>query len=95
MKLSSVPAGTYTLTAEVLLPEDEAGGAAAPVRRGNVWGTQRGLPVTVMVTSNGTFNSHFFLLFLALFGPVIWMGMRAASFESARQSGYDGADDDD
>ena len=94
VKLSAVPPGTYKLTAEVLLPEDEpnAGGAAIP-RPVNTFATAR--PVTVTVRSNGTFNSHFFWLFLALFGPVIWMGIRAANFESARQSGYDGADDDD
>ena len=98
VKLSSVPAGTYKLTAEVLLPEDEARGSAGATQRSTTWGVsgaQRARSVTVLVTSNGTFNSHFFVLFLALFGPVIWIGMRAASFETARQSGYDGADDDD
>lgn len=95
VKLSSVPAGTYKLSAEVVLPEDEAGGSATTATRAGAWATQTGRAVTVMVTSNGTFNSHFVLLFIALFGPVIWMGLRAASFESARQSGYDGADDDD
>jgi len=96
VKLSSVPAGTYMLTAEVLLPEDEIPGAAArQARPSPLTISGSGRPVSVEVTSNGTFNSHFFLLFLALFGPVIWIGVRAASFESARQSGYDGADDDD
>ncbi|MEM7688932.1 MAG: DUF4178 domain-containing protein [Pseudomonadota bacterium] len=98
VKIASVPPGTYQLTAEVLLPEDEARGPVATAKLDQVWvgsGAQPGRAVSVVVTSNGTFNSHFFLLFLALFGPVIWVGMRAASFETARQSGYDGADDDD
>ena len=98
VKIASVPAGTYTLTAEVLLPEDEARGSAAAAGLNPSWagsGLQSGRPVTVEVTANGLFYSNLFLLFLALFGPVIWIGVKAASFESARQSGYDGEDDDD
>ncbi len=98
VKLASVPPGTYRLTAEVLLPEDEqrARGSGANSSSGlsPLAISLSGRPVTVEVTSNGTFHSHFFLLFLALFGPVIWIGARAANFETARQSGYDGADDD-
>jgi len=95
-KIASVPPGTYQLTAEVLLPEDEVPGAAQRQARPmpSVM-TGSGRPVTVEVTSNGVFYSNLFVLFFALFGPVIWIGIRAASFESARQSGYDGADDDD
>ena len=96
VKLSSVPAGTYQLTAEVLLPEDELPGAAQRQARPSPLGISgQGRSVTVEVTSNGLFGSNLFLLFLALFGPVIWIGIKAASFESARQSGYDGYDDDD
>lgn len=95
VKIASVPPGTYRLTADVLLPEDEAPGAAQRLRnaRGAIIGTNR--PVTVTVTSNGVFYSNFVLLFLAIFTPVIWMAVRAAGFEGARQSGYDGDDDDD
>lgn len=98
VKIASVPPGTYTLTAEVLLPEDERRGPAATAALSPVWagsGPQPGRPVTVEVTANGLFYSNLFLLFLAIFAPVIWIGLRAASFESARKSGYDGADDDD
>jgi len=95
-KIASVPPGTYQLTAEVLLPEDEVPGAAQRQARPlPSVAIGSGRPVTVEVTSNGVFYSNLFVLFFALFGPVIWIGIRAASFESARQSGYDGADDDD
>lgn len=97
-KISSVRPGTYTLTAEVLLPEDEARGPQATAALSPIWagsGAQPGRTVTVEVTSNGMFISNLVLLFFALFGPVIWIGIKATSFESARQSGYDGADDDD
>ncbi|NQX95766.1 MAG: DUF4178 domain-containing protein [Erythrobacter sp.] len=96
VKLSSVPPGTYKLTAEVLLPEDELLGAAGRQAQPSPFAINgTGRPVTVEVTSNGTFASHFFLLFLAMFGPVIWAASRAGGFESARASGYDVADDDD
>lgn len=96
VKLSSVPPGTYQLTAEVLLPEDELPGAAQRQSRPSPLAISgQGRPVTVEVTSNGMFVSNLFLLFFALFGPVIWIGLKAASFETARQSGYDGNDDDD
>lgn len=98
VKIASVPPGTYEMSAEVLLPEDEARGSQATAQVSGGWagsGSQPGRPVTVEVYSNGVFYSNFVLLFLALFAPVIWIGLRAASFESARSSGYDGADDDD
>ena len=98
VKIAAVPPGTYKLTAEVLLPEDEARGPQATSQLSQVWagsGAQPGRPVSVIVTSNGTFNSHFVLLFMALFAPVLWIGMRASGFETRRSSGYDGAEDDD
>ena len=98
VKIAAVPPGTYKLTAEVLLPEDEARGPQATSQLSQVWagsGAQPGRPVSVEVTSNGTFNSHFVLLFMALFAPVLWIGMRASGFETRRSSGYDGAEDDD
>ena len=96
VKISAVPPGTYRLTAEVLLPEDELPGAASRQSSPSPLAISgQGRPVTVVVRSNGTFNSHLVLLLIALFGPVVWIGLRAANFESKRQSGYDGADDDD
>ena len=100
VKISSVPPGTYRLTAEVLLPEDEVPGARERVQSrqnsGLSWDTPGyGRPITVEVYSNGVFYSNLVLLFLALFAPVIWMAARVWGFESARVSGYDGNDDYD
>ncbi|MEO1730922.1 MAG: DUF4178 domain-containing protein [Pseudomonadota bacterium] len=96
VKISSVPPGTYELTAEVSLPEDELPNARALAEVTPDWSVKgAGRPVTVEVYSNGVFYSNFVLLFLALFGPVIWVGARALSFETARSSGYDGYEDDD
>ncbi|MEE4289242.1 MAG: hypothetical protein V2J14_07720, partial [Erythrobacter sp.] len=93
VKISSVPPGRYQLSASVALPEDELRGNSTAGWGGA--GGYSGRPVTVEVYSNGMFYSNLFLLFLALFAPVLWIGMRAASFESARSSGFDGEEDDD
>ena len=92
IKIASVPAGRYELVAEIALPEDEV---RANSSRG--WGGAGGTgrTVTVEVYSNGVFYSNLFLLFLALFAPVLWIALRAANFESARASNYDGEEDDD
>ena len=96
VKISSVPPGTYELTAEVSLPEDELPNARALAELTPDWSVKgAGRPVTVEVYSNGVFYSNFVLLFLALFAPVIWIGLRASNFETARASGYDGYEDDD
>ena len=94
IKLSSVPAGKYTLTANVSLPGDETrNNTNSSWDNNNRWMETRRFWVTGR--SNGTFYSNLFLLFLALFGPAIWVGFKAMSFAGSRQAGYDGADDDD
>jgi len=96
VKLSSVPPGTYELTADVGLPEDEADAAVtASTRNTSEWANAGGgRPVVIEAESNGMFYSNLFLLFLALFLPVGWMFSRALGFETARSSGYDGHDND-
>ncbi len=96
IKISSVPPGTYELIANVALPEDEARANAAGAASTGTWtsGTQP-RPVVIEAVSNGMFYSNLFLLFLALFAPVAWLGFNALSFEGARARGYDGHDDDD
>ncbi|MGB3471138.1 MAG: hypothetical protein WBA51_09980, partial [Erythrobacter sp.] len=97
VKLSSVPPGTYELTANVGLPDDEGNAAVtASTRNPSGWANAgTGRPVVIEAASNGMFYSNLFLLFLALFLPVGWMFSRALGFETARSSGYDGYDDDD
>ncbi|WP_164931299.1 DUF4178 domain-containing protein [Erythrobacter sp. HKB08] len=97
IKISSVPAGRYELSAEVFRPEDEPNSVA---RRRNLGLDNTNFPTrTVIVRAGpgGVFWSNLFLLFLALFAPVGWALYRAMAFESARRSDYDygGSDDDD
>lgn len=95
LKLSSVPPGTYTLTAEVVRPEDAT--STPKFEPGSAYGSTFAPVRTVSVSAGpgAIFWSNIFLLFLALFAPVAWVGASAMSFEAARRSDYDGEDDDD
>ncbi|MEO0463621.1 MAG: DUF4178 domain-containing protein [Pseudomonadota bacterium] len=94
VKIASVPPGTYELTAEVGLPEDEARTNPNTSWSGGFGSTR---PVAIEARANGTFYSSLFLLGLGLFAPVIWLGLRVMSFEGNRRSDFDGwgTDDDD
>jgi predicted RNA-binding Zn-ribbon protein involved in translation (DUF1610 family) len=92
LKIASVPAGTYELTADITLPEDEN---PARLARSNASWDAQARPVAISASSNGVFSSNIVLLFLALFSPALWVWFKSASFEGARSAGYDGEDDDD
>jgi Domain of unknown function (DUF4178) len=98
-KFASVPRGTYDLIVDAsahkwgggsMNPWDSSAPSETPVQ------------VIVRASPGGMFGSNLFLLSLLLFAPLIFIGVKHASFEKARLGERDGAessgdweDDDD
>lgn len=82
LKLSSVPAGRYSLSAEVLREQDERGATES-------WEPTSLRQVEISAGPGGIFWSNLVFLAFALFAPVLWVGARAMSFEAARRDDFD------
>ena len=82
LKLSSVPPGRYSLSAEVLREEDDPATPPFSAPTGE-------RKVEINAGPGGIFWSNLFVLALVLFLPVFWLTARAMVFEAVRRDDYD------
>lgn len=89
-KFASVPRGTYDLVVDA---SAHKWGGGSMISWGASASSEPDVQVSVRASPGGMFGSNLLLLSLLLFAPLIFIGIKHASFEKARLGERDGADD--